>query len=112
MLELFIFHSENDNCLYFQKARLVAQTIQEKNREQLRLETYTTNSEMAKAYNCRGAIAVFLNQKMVDLEVATSKEKMEKYVNEYLNLSSHNSEYGSAYVEVDDEWDELLGIDN
>ena len=90
MLELVIFHSGNSASLSYRKVRVVTEAVQKKFGDQLGLKIDTTESELAKSYNCRGSLAVFVNQKLVDLEVATSKEMMEDYLKEKLSCSLDN----------------------
>ena len=75
MLEIVIFHSGDTASVPYQKVRGVADANQKKFGDQLELAIYTTDSEQANAYNCRGSIAVFVNRKLIDLEVATSEKK-------------------------------------
>ncbi|MCW5202695.1 MAG: hypothetical protein QTN59_13650 [Candidatus Electrothrix communis] len=85
MLEMFFFHSGNPVLVSYRKVTDVVEAMQEKFGDQLDLKIYKTDSEMARAFGCRGSTAVFVNRKMVAPEVATSKEKMENYLNEILS---------------------------
>ena len=90
MLELIIFHSENFASISYKKARAAAEAVQEKLGDQLGLKIEKTDSELANAYNCRGSLAVFVNQELVSLTIATSKEKMENYLEKKLADSLDN----------------------
>ncbi len=48
--------------------------------DQLALSILRSDAAEAKAYNLRSATAVFVNQEMVPLDVAISREKMEAYL--------------------------------
>ncbi|MCI5209520.1 MAG: hypothetical protein D3910_12185 [Candidatus Electrothrix sp. ATG2] len=95
-MEVILFHSEDPTCVSYQKALGVADAVQKKFGDQLRLEIHKTDSELARAYNCRGSIAVFVNGKMVPIDVATSQEKMGVFLDEILTCSARNGDLHSV----------------
>lgn len=62
----------------------MAKSMQERFGDKLSLEIHTVNSPEAAAYTLKGATNVFVNQEWVALDVATSTEKMEEYLNTIL----------------------------
>ncbi|MBA3003829.1 MAG: hypothetical protein FP813_08270 [Desulfurivibrio sp.] len=62
----------------------MAKAMQERFGDKLSLEIHTVNSPEAAAYTLKGATNVFVNQEWVALDVATSTEKMEAYLNTIL----------------------------
>ncbi len=63
----------------------MAKAMQERFRDRLDLKIHTTNSPEAATYPLKGATNVFVNQEWVALDVATSTEKMEDYLNKILD---------------------------
>jgi hypothetical protein len=59
----------------------VAKIMQERFKDQLDLHIHTTDSPEAATYSLKGSTNLFVNQEWVPLDVATSKEKMEAYLN-------------------------------
>lgn len=62
----------------------MAKAMQERFGDKLSLEIHTVNSPEAAAHTLKGATNVFVNQEWVALDVATSTEKMEEYLNTIL----------------------------
>jgi len=62
----------------------VAKAMQERFRGRLDLKIHTVNSPEAAAYPLKGATNVFVRQEWVPLDVATSMERMEEYLNRVL----------------------------
>lgn len=62
----------------------MAKAMQERFRGRLDLKIHTVNSPEAAAYPLKGATNVFVGQEWVALDVATSMEKMEAYLNTIL----------------------------
>lgn len=58
--------------------------MQERFRGRLDLKIHTVNSPEAAAYPLKGATNVFVGREWVSLEVATSAEQMEAYLNKIL----------------------------
>jgi hypothetical protein len=67
-----------------QKATGVAKAMQERFRGWLDLKIHTVNSPEASAYPLKGATNLFVGQEWVPLDVATSMDKMEEYLNTIL----------------------------
>jgi hypothetical protein len=66
----------------------VARAMQERFKDQLDLHIHTTDSLEAAPYSLKGSTNLFVNQEWVPLDVATSKEKMETYLNFLINPTS------------------------
>jgi len=67
-----------------QKAAGVAKAMQERFGNRLNLKIHLANSPEAAAYPLKGATNVFVGREWVSLEVATSTEQMEAYLNKLL----------------------------
>jgi hypothetical protein len=63
------------------KAIGVADAMKKKFGEKLGISIFTTDSEEAKAYELKTSTTVFVNQEQIPLDVATSAEKMENFLN-------------------------------
>jgi hypothetical protein len=66
----------------------VARAMQERFKDQLDLHIHTTDSPEAAPYSLKGSTNLFVNQEWVPLDMATSKEKMETYLNSLINPTS------------------------
>lgn len=65
----------------------VADAMKEKFKDQLNLQIYAADSKEASGYNLKSSTAVYVNQELVSLDVFTSKEKMENYLNQISSSS-------------------------
>jgi len=63
-----------------QQAIGVAETMKEKFGGRLDLNIYTNVSKEAECYALKASTTVFVNQKWIPLNTATSKEKMEEFL--------------------------------
>lgn len=60
----------------------VATAMKEKYGDRLELKIYTMDSQEAKGYEFRSATNVLFNKKVVSLDTATDKNKMETYLSD------------------------------
>jgi len=63
------------------KAIGVADTMKKKFGEKLEVNIFTNDSEEAKGYALRASTTVLVNKEHIPLDVATSQEKMESFLN-------------------------------
>ena len=63
------------------KAIGVADAMKKKFGEKIEVNIFTNDSEQAKAYKLKASTTVFVNQEQVPLDIATSEEKMENFLN-------------------------------
>ncbi len=62
----------------------MAKTMQERFGNRMNLKIHLANSPEAAAYPLKGATNVFIGREWVSLDVATSAEQMEAYLNKIL----------------------------
>lgn len=67
------------------KAIGVVDSMKKKFGDRLWINIFTNNSEEAKAYELKASTTVFVNQEHISLDVATSKEKMEDFLNKSIS---------------------------
>ena len=58
----------------------VAKAIKSNFGEALDLQIYTNDSEEAKRYNIKASTTVFVNEKWIPLDIATSREKLGEFL--------------------------------
>ena len=54
--------------------------MKEKYADSLKINIFTTDSEEAKKYNFRNSTNVFLNEELLPIDIATNKDKLDKFL--------------------------------
>jgi len=68
-----------------QKAIGVAKAMKKKFGEDLDLTIYTNDSKKAGSYDLKASTTVFVDKEWISLDVVTSNERMEGFLNKHLS---------------------------
>lgn len=68
-----------------QNAIGVAKAMKKKFGEDLDLTIYTNDSKEAESYDLKASTTVFVDKKWIPLDVVTSNERMEEFLNKHMS---------------------------